>query len=103
MAAFLIADVKPDDLEAYRASGYLEAAVETAGRHGGVYRARGGRTEVLEGDWQPNRLVVIEFPDMDSLLAWYRDPEYQRWAAVRQGLSESRLVAIEGVTGQPPA
>ena len=95
--AFLMADVQPEDMKAYRASGYLEAAVQTASAHGGVYRARGGDTIVLEGDWAPDRMVIIEFPSMDNLLAWYRSPEYQEWAPVRQRLvPESKIVALEG-------
>ncbi|MDX1467835.1 MAG: DUF1330 domain-containing protein [Acidimicrobiia bacterium] len=96
-AAFLLADVRPDDMEAYRASGYLEAAFESATRHGGVYRARGGNTIVLEGEWDPGRMVVIEFPSMDDLLAWYESPEYQESAPVRRRLvPNSMLVALEG-------
>ena len=97
MAAFLLADVKPHDPEAYRASGYLEAAQRTAAKHGGVYRVRGGQTTVLEGDWEPRRFVLIEFPTMDDLRAWHSDPEYQPWIEVRQRLADSRLVAVEGV------
>ena len=97
MAAYLMADVLPEDIEAYRASGYLEAAVATAKAYGGVYRARGGETVVLEGDWEPERMVIIEFPSMDQLLAWYSSPEYQEWAPVRQGFApNSKLVALEG-------
>jgi uncharacterized protein (DUF1330 family) len=97
MAAYLMADVLPEDLEAYRASGYLEAAVATAEAFGGVYRARGGETIVLEGDWEPERMVIIEFPSMDQLLAWYSSPGYQEWAPVRQRFApNSKLVALEG-------
>jgi uncharacterized protein (DUF1330 family) len=97
MAAYLMADVLPKDVEAYRASGYLEAAVATAAAFGGVYRARGGETTVLEGDWEPERMVIIEFPSMAKLLAWYHSPEYQEWAPVRQRfVPNSKLVALEG-------
>ena len=98
VTAYLMADVLPDDMEAYRASGYLEAAVRTAASFGGVYVARGGETIVLEGDWEPERLVIIEFPSMDRLLVWYRSPEYQEWAPIRQRYAPaSRIVALEGL------
>ena len=77
MSAFLIADVNPRDMAAYRDSGYLEAVPEIAARFGGVYRARGGQLEKLEGDWQPQRLIVIEFPSWDQLQAFYQCAEYQ--------------------------
>ncbi len=97
MAAYLLADVMPDDIDVYRASGYLEAAVATAASYGGVYLARGGDTIVLEGEWEPERMVIIEFPDMEQLLAWYNSPDYQEWAPVRQRIApNSKLVALQG-------
>ncbi len=98
MAAYLMADVLPDDMDGYRESGYLEAAVRTATAHGGIYRVRGGETTVLEGDWEPGRMVIIEFPSMDALMTWYRSPEYQEWIAVRRKYAPgSKVVAVEGV------
>lgn len=98
MAAYVIADVAPEDAEAYRASGYLEAAARTSKEYGGVYRVRGGALSVLEGEWEPERIVLIEFPSMERLLAWYNSAEYQKWAAVRrEHIPNSRLVAVEGV------
>ena len=98
MAAYLLADVLPEDMDGYRGSGYLEAAVRTASEHGGKYIARGGDTTVLEGSWEPERMVIIEFPSMDDLCAWYDSAEYQEWAAVRQRYApDSKLVALQGV------
>ena len=97
MTAFLIADAVPHDAGEYSASGYLEAAKRTAAKHGGRYRVRGGEITTLEGNFDLRRIVVIEFPTMDDLLAWYADEEYQSWIPVRQRLSESRLLAIEGI------
>ena len=97
MAAFLIADVPPTDPEAYRATGYLDAAKAVSAEHGGVYRTRGGAITVLEGEWEPERMVIIEFPSMEDLLAWYHSSEYQKWIAVRrEHVPNSRLVAVEG-------
>lgn len=97
MPAFLIADAFPHDADAYRASGYLEAAVRTAAAHGGRYRVRGGEMTPLEGEWDLRRVVITEFPTMSDLRAWYDDPEYQKWIPVRQRLTESRLLAVEGI------
>ena len=97
MTAFLIADAVPHDADEYRESGYPEAAQRTAARYGGRYRVRGGEITVLEGDFDVRRVVVIEFPSMEALQAWYSDTEYQSWIPVRQRLSESRLLAIEGI------
>lgn len=97
MPAFLIAEAVPEDMDAYRASGYLDAAVRTAAAHGGRYRVRGGTMTALEGDFGLERLVIIEFPSMDDLMAWYQSPEYQEWIPVRQRLTRSRMMAVEGV------
>lgn len=98
VTAYLLADVLPEDPDGYRESGYLEAAMTTAVTHGGVYRARGGRTILLEGDWEPDRMVIIEFPSMEALLAFYRSEEYQQWADIRRKYAPtSRLVALQGL------
>ena len=99
MPAFLIADVAVEDAAAYRASGYVEAVPRIAARHGGRYRARGGSSETLEGDWQPGRLVIVEFPDMARLRAFWDDPDYAPWRAVRERLARSSIVATEGLEG----
>jgi uncharacterized protein (DUF1330 family) len=64
---------------------------------GGRYLARGGLHEVLEGDWEPHRLVVLEFPDMASLKAWYDSPEYAPIKQIRENSAEGRLIALEGL------
>ncbi len=97
MAAFFIADVKVHDLEAYRASGYLEAARATAAAYGGEYIARGGETAVFEGEWTPNRLVIIQFPDLESMKAWHASEEYAPWMKIRQSLADSNIVGIDGI------
>jgi len=102
MPAYLLADVAPHDMDAYRASGYLEAVVRIAADYGGRYLARGGEIVCLEGDWQPRRMVIIEFPSMERLRAWYDCAEYAPWRELRKGLADSKLVAVDGL-GAPPA
>ena len=65
--------------------------------HGGRFLVRGGAMTVLEGDVAPTRQVILEFPDMAHLKAFYTSPEYQRLVAIRQRASTGTLVAIEGV------
>ena len=100
MSAFLIADVSPADMQAYRDSGYLDAVPKIAAEYGGVYRARGGKTDVLEGEWQPKRLVIIEFPNWDQLQAFYRCEAYAPFRDIRQQLTESHIIALDGI--EPP-
>jgi len=65
MTAYLIADVDVTDPSHFEE--YNRDVPATEARYGGKYLGRGGATKVLEGDWQPHRLVIVEFPDMDSL------------------------------------
>ena len=94
MPAYLIADVEVRDPDVY--AEYRRQVLPLIEKHGGRFIVRGGRHEVLEGDWQPARLVVIEFPDMATLKAWHRSPEYTALIKLRQGVSRGSLVAIEG-------
>lgn len=93
MPALLIADIDVKDAEAYTA--YRTANPDIVNRFGGRYVALGGETEVLEGDWQPRRTIVIEFPDMDAVRAFYSSPEYVELRKIRWRSADSRMVAIE--------
>jgi uncharacterized protein (DUF1330 family) len=95
MAAYLIADVDVTDVAMYEE--YKREVPATEERYGGRYLGRGGATKVLEGDWEPHRLVIIEFPDMTSLLGWYNSPEYQRLKAIRERCARTRIIALEGI------
>ena len=54
-------------------------------KHGGRYLTRGGSHKMPEGGhWKPERVMIIEFPDMASLNAWYNSPEYQPLIALRK-------------------
>ena len=95
MAAYLIADVHVTDPDAYE--GYRQAVPATIAAYGGRYLARGGRTEVLEGDWQPHRVVILEFPTLARLHEWYGSPDYAPLLALRQASTVSTIVITEGL------
>ena len=87
MTAYLIADIEITDPEGYQE--YRRLVPQSVAAFGGRFLARGGRTEALEGNWQPKRLVVIEFPSMEKLEAWYRSPEYAPALALRMRCAAS--------------
>ena len=95
MPAYVIFDIHVDDPDAY--APYREPAGETVAAHGGRYLARGGAHEGLEGDWDVDRLVILEFPSMERAREWYRSAEYQEVAPIRQAASRGRGVLVEGV------
>jgi uncharacterized protein (DUF1330 family) len=95
MAAYIYANVEVTDPQAYEA--YRAEVPAMIAAHGGRYLVRGGATTVLEGPGVPQRQVILEFPDMAHLQAFYTSPDYQRLIKVRQGSSTGTLFAIEGV------
>ena len=98
MPAYLVVDVRRTDAE--KAARYGAVSPATVARYGGRYLARGGATTVLEGGWDPERLVVIEFPSAERAREWYASAEYQAARKLREGAGEWRMVLIEGV--EPP-
>lgn len=95
MPAYVIADIEVTDPEGYKE--YVKLAPATVAQYGGRYLARGGHTEVLEGDWQPKRLVILEFPSVDQAKAWLNSPEYAPARALRHRYARSNMVVIEGM------
>ena len=68
-------------------------------KHGGKYLTKGGSHKFPEGGhWQPDRVVVIEFPDMEALNAWYNSPEYQPLIALRKQCTSNvhMMITLEG-------
>jgi uncharacterized protein (DUF1330 family) len=96
MPAYVIAAVtEAHDDEAL--AEYRRLNTEAVAAHGGRFVVRGGGLEVLEGDWSPLRVVVIEFDDVDAAKRWYESDAYQAAIPIRQGASTTGLVLVEGV------
>jgi uncharacterized protein (DUF1330 family) len=52
---------------------------------------------VLEGDWHPSRVVILEFPDLEAARRWYESPEYEEAKRLREGAAKLRMVAVQGL------
>jgi uncharacterized protein (DUF1330 family) len=63
----------------------------------GRYLARGGELAVLEGDWQPQRLVLLQFEDLQAAKRWYDSPAYREARGLREGAATLWVVAVEGL------
>ena len=94
MTAYVIADIDVHDQEAYLE--YAALVPGTLEPHGGRFLVRGGAHKTLEGDWQPRRVVVLEFPSADAARRWYGSQEYATAMAMRQRASTGSLVLVEG-------
>jgi uncharacterized protein (DUF1330 family) len=93
VSAYVIAEIDVTNPEVYEK--YRPLANESITRHGGRFVVRGGKADVLEGEWSP-RIVVIEFESLDAVRAWYDSDDYQAAAAVRHESSQGRIIAVEG-------
>lgn len=94
MPAYVIVDIDVTDPERYEQ--YKAATPATIAAAGGRYLARGGKVTLFEGDWQPSRLVVLEFEDVAAAERWYESEAYQAAKKLREGGARMRMVAVEG-------
>ena len=94
MAAYLIANIEVLDPGAYEE--YRKGVSATIAAHGGRYLARGGPVEVLEGEFDVKRFVVVEFPNVAAIHAWYASPDYQPLLRLRQRASKGMLMIVAG-------
>ena len=94
-SAYIIANVRvtdPAQYEAYRQ--FSSLAIKT---HGAEVCVRGGAVQVLEGDWLPERLVVLKFADAAAARAFYDSSEYSRARQARAGAAIMNMVIVDGV------
>ena len=95
MPAFVIVEIEVRDPEAYES--YKSLVPASLEAYGGKFVARGGATESLEGDWTPERIVVLEFSSLERARQWWNSPEYSDAKAIRMRAARSRMIATEGV------
>lgn len=96
--AYMVGDVtEMHDWERFKE--YLRGVGPSLAEIGARYLSRGGRVQAIgDGEWQPTRMVLIEFPSYEAAAAWYRSDAYQPLARLRQSCSETDLVLVEGVS-----
>ena len=95
LPAYVIVQVTVGDPVAYER--YKQLAQDAVAAYGGRYIVRGGATTVLEGTWQPSRLVVLEFPDAERARAWWHSPEYAPGKALRRSCAETEMLLVDGM------
>ena len=95
MPAYVIAAVM-ETSGAAELDEYRRRNTDAVANHGGHFVIRGGEHEVLEGEWDPVRFVVIEFPDKDAARAWWTSDEYEAIKPLRRGNSATDIVLVDG-------
>lgn len=94
MTAYVISDIEVLDAAAYPE--YVALSPATVAAYGGRFIARAGRTEKLEGEWLPSRLVILEFASIERAKAWLDSPEYAPVKALRHKAARTNMIVIEG-------
>jgi uncharacterized protein (DUF1330 family) len=95
MPAYVIVETDITDPKRYEQ--YKAASPTAVAAGGGRFTVRGGELVVLEGDWQPSRLVVLEFEDLATAKRWYESEIYQEAKKLREGAAHLRMVAVQGI------
>ena len=95
MSAYVIFDVEIRDMVKYQE--FMKGVKPALDQAGARYLARGGAHKVYEGEWQPRRIVILEFPSVAAWEAFYFGSTYQGLKAIRDECSSARLVSVEGI------
>ncbi|HSN40962.1 MAG TPA: DUF1330 domain-containing protein [Burkholderiales bacterium] len=95
MAAYIIVEMEVTDPVGILEYRKLAEASVTA--YGGRFVVRGGRTEALEGGWEPKRIVVLEFPDAGRARQWWESKEYAEARVIRNRAANTRMILAEGI------
>ena len=76
---------------------YSSKVNETIEKYGGTKIVRSSDIKIVEGDWDPDRITIIAFPDMASLDRWYDSPEYSELKVMRHSVMTSNAIAVPGI------
>ncbi len=93
-SAYLIANIDVHDPVQYEE--YKKLSTLAMKANGAEVCIRGGRVEVMEGNWAPSRVVMLKFPSMEAARAFYNSPEYAAAIEARQGIADMRMIIVEG-------
>ena len=96
MKAYLVLDLSVNDFGGFRK--YIAEIPAFIAKHSGKYIVQGVQPTTIEGDWKPERMVIIEFPDRDKAEGFLGDPEIQELFKIRHDTTTSKLVLVEGCT-----
>jgi uncharacterized protein (DUF1330 family) len=95
MPAYLISQIDVHDPVGYEE--YRKLVGASLAKYGGKFIARGGKIDVLEGDWSPKRVVICEFENLARARQWYESPEYKPAMDIRKKTSKANIIVVEGL------
>jgi uncharacterized protein (DUF1330 family) len=94
MSVYMLVEAKTKDEEKYRQ--YIVQVSRLVAQHGGRYLVRGGKITPLGDVWNPERIIILEFPSEAHIRAWLSSPEYAAIAPLREAGAETRAIILEG-------
>ena len=94
MPSYVIVEVEIHDPETYKE--YMKLTPAAIAAYDGKFIVRGGKTESLEGNWNPQRIVVLEFPSVERAKEWWASPEYTPAKEIRQRTADTKMLVVEG-------
>ena len=97
MPAYVVVEIEIHNPEEYE--DYKKLTPASLKNYQGKFIVRGGKTETLEGDWSPQRFVVIQFPTLELAKAWWASEEYAQAKALRQRTANSKMIVVVGFEG----
>ena len=95
MAAYALIDVEITDHVVF--AEFRERASAVVKAHGGRFLVQGGATEVLQGDWTPHRVVILEFDSVERVKSWWNSPDFNELKAMLNRSSKATITIAEGV------
>lgn len=95
MPVYLITEIDVTDPQGYEQ--YRSRVGKSLEQYGARFLVRGGAIEVMEGNWNPERVVMCVFDNMEKVRAWYNSKEYQELKRVRENTAKMNMVAVEGI------
>lgn len=95
MPAYVMVEIEIHDQDLYKS--YTQLTPPSIAAYQGKFVIRGGETTVLEGNWKPNRLVLLEFPSVAQAKEWWHSEAYSKARKIRQQAASTRMVIVDGV------
>jgi uncharacterized protein (DUF1330 family) len=95
MSAYVVVEIEVHNQELYKS--YTQLTPASIAAYQGKFVVRGGETIVLEGDWQPKRLALLEFPSMEIANSWWHSEDYTKAREIRQQAATTKMIIVDGV------
>ena len=95
MPAYIVVDIQIHDPASF--DRYRELVPATIEAFGGKYIARGGAVEVLEGEWKPQRITIVEFESVEQAKKWLDSTEYAYAKGIRHRAAHTNMIVVDGV------